>query len=79
VTITERTVAWRHSTDDKFLELAVGGHLDLIVSGDADLLALNPFRDITIVPPAVIVQHCTLDPSSIQALNGKILDSRSRC
>jgi hypothetical protein len=28
----------------------------LIVSGDADLLALNPFRDIPIVPPAVFVQ-----------------------
>ena len=56
VTITERIVACRDPTDDKFLELAVNGHADLIVSGDADLLALNPFRDIPIVPPAVFVQ-----------------------
>src|SRR5690242_20129703 len=42
VTITERIAACRDPTDDKFLELAVNGHADLIVSGDADLLALNP-------------------------------------
>jgi uncharacterized protein len=56
VTITERIAACRDPTDDKFLELAVNGHADLIVSGDADLLALNPFRDIPIVTPAVFVQ-----------------------
>jgi hypothetical protein len=31
-------------------------HADLIVSGDGDLLALNPFRDIPIVTPAAFVQ-----------------------
>ena len=56
VTITEHIVACRDATDDKFLELAVNGHADLIVSGDGDLLALNPFRDIPIVTPAVFVQ-----------------------
>lgn len=56
VTITERTAACRDPTDDKFLELAVNGQADLIVSGDADLLALNPFRGIPIVPPATFVQ-----------------------
>ena len=56
VAITERIAACRDPTDDKFLELAINGHADLIVSGDADLLALNPFRDIPIVTPAVFVQ-----------------------
>ena len=56
VTITERIAACRDPTDDKFLELAVSGHADLIVSGDADLLALNPFRGIPIVTPAAFVQ-----------------------
>jgi uncharacterized protein len=56
VTITERIAACRDPTDDKFLELAVNGRADLIVSGDADLLALNPFRDIPIVTPAAFVQ-----------------------
>jgi hypothetical protein len=42
VTITERIAACRDPKDDKFLELAVNGRADLIVSGDHDLLALNP-------------------------------------
>ena len=46
----------RDPTDDKFLELAVNDHADLIVSGDGDLLALNPFRQIPIVTPAAFVQ-----------------------
>ena len=56
VTITERIAACRDPTDDKFLELAVNGHADFIVTGDADLLVLNPFRGISIVPPATFVQ-----------------------
>ena len=56
VTITERIAACRDPTDDKFLELAVNGRASLIVSGDADLLALNPFRSIPIVSPATFVQ-----------------------
>ena len=44
-------------TDDKFLELAVNGRADLIVGGDADLLALDPFRGIPIVTPAGFLQR----------------------
>ena len=56
VTIIERIAECRDPTDDKFLELAINGHADLIVSGDADLLALDPFRQIPIVPPADFVR-----------------------
>jgi uncharacterized protein len=56
VTITERITACRDPSDDKFLELAVSGRADLIVTGDADLIALNPFREIPIVTPAQFVQ-----------------------
>jgi putative PIN family toxin of toxin-antitoxin system len=56
VVITERIAACRDPKDDKFLELAVNGHADLIVTGDGDLLALNPFRDIPIMTPAAFVQ-----------------------
>jgi uncharacterized protein len=55
VAITERIAVCRDPTDDKFLELAVNGHADLIVSGDRDLLALNPYREIPIVTPAAFV------------------------
>ena len=57
VSITERITACRDPTDDKFLELAVSGHADLIVSGDGDLLSLNSFRGIPIVTPAIFVQR----------------------
>jgi uncharacterized protein len=53
VDITERIVVCRDPTDDKFLELAVNGRADLIVSGDADLGVLNPFRNIPVLSPAV--------------------------
>ena len=56
VTISERIAACRDPTDDKFLELAVNSHADLIVSGDGDLLALNRFRDIPIITPAAFGQ-----------------------
>ena len=35
--------------DDKFLEAAVAGHVDFIVSGDNHLLALKEFRSIPIL------------------------------
>ena len=56
VTIRERIKECRDPTDDKFLDLAVTGQADFIVSGDNDLLVLNPFRNIPIVPPAAFVQ-----------------------
>jgi len=47
--------ACRDPRDDKFLELAVNGEADLIVTGDQDLLALHPFRDVPIITPAAYV------------------------
>lgn len=44
--------ACRDPRDDKLLELAVNGEAGLIVTGDADLLALHPFRGIPILTPA---------------------------
>ena len=44
--------ACRDPKDDKFHELAVKGAAQLITTGDADLLALHPFRGIDILPPA---------------------------
>ena len=42
----------RDPKDNKFLELAVAGNADCIVTGDKDLLVLNPFRGIKIISPA---------------------------
>ena len=51
VDVAERITACRDPRDDKFLELAVSGHATHIISGDQDLLALNPFRGIPILTP----------------------------
>ena len=59
VTIAERILACRDPNDDKFLELAVNGQADLIITGDTDLLVLNPFRGIPIVSPATFVRGTT--------------------
>jgi putative PIN family toxin of toxin-antitoxin system len=56
VAISERIAECRDPTDDKFLELAVNGRADMIVTGDLDLLVLNPFRGIPIIEPAAFVQ-----------------------
>ncbi len=42
----------RDLDDDKFLETAVLGNADCIVTGDRDLLILHPFQDIPILSPA---------------------------
>ena len=50
--ITHMIRACRDSKDDKFLEVAVNGAASVIITGDKDLLFLNPFRKIAIVTPA---------------------------
>ena len=50
--ITESITVCRDPDDDKFLELAVSGNADYLVSGDDDLLALHPFQKIPILRPA---------------------------
>ena len=52
VEITEAVTDCRDAKDNKFLELGVSGRADYVVSGDRDLLALNPFRGIPILTPA---------------------------
>jgi uncharacterized protein len=49
VEITEKINECRDMKDDKYLELAVNGKADLILTGDDDLLVLHPFRQIPIV------------------------------
>jgi len=49
VAVTEHINICRDLKDNKVLELAVSGRADCILTGDDDLLALNPFRNIPIV------------------------------
>jgi len=41
----------RDPKDDKFLEVALNGRADAIITGDADLLGMNPWRGVVILSP----------------------------
>ena len=57
VEIIQRIEACRDPKDDKFLEVAINGTADFILSGDADLLALHPFHDIPIFSPSQFLKQ----------------------
>jgi putative PIN family toxin of toxin-antitoxin system len=50
--VVQHVRASRDPKDDKFLEAAVNGRANVLVSGDGDLLDLNPFRGVAVVTPA---------------------------
>jgi len=58
VTTTETiTVVGADPTDNKFLEAAIAGHVDTIVSGDGHLLELKEFRKISIITAKVFISQ----------------------
>jgi uncharacterized protein len=42
----------RDPKDDKFLDVALNGKADVILTGDADLLGKNPWRGVEVLSPA---------------------------
>lgn len=52
IPIVYRIQACRDPKDDKFLELAINGRADVVVTGDDDLLVLHPYRDVPILTPS---------------------------
>ncbi len=52
VTILHAVHDCRDQKDNQILEVAVNGQAQVIVTGDEDLLVLNPFRGISILRPA---------------------------
>ncbi len=55
--IKETIRACRDPKDDKYLELAVAAKADCVITGDHDLLVLNPFRGIPILLAADFVNQ----------------------
>lgn len=51
----------RDPGDDRFLELAIAGEASFIVTGDLDLLSLNPFRNVEILRPSDFLNRFTND------------------
>jgi uncharacterized protein len=52
VKIKKKVTACRVPKDNKFLELALSGKANFIISGDQDLLVLHPFENIPVISPA---------------------------
>jgi putative PIN family toxin of toxin-antitoxin system len=48
----------RDPDDDRILEVALNGCADVIVTGDEDLLSMNPWREIKIVSPVDYLKLC---------------------
>lgn len=57
IAVTEQIDICRDPEDNKLLELAVSGQANCIVTGDDDLLILNPFRGIPILRAAEFLQR----------------------
>ncbi len=57
VASTQVVRACRDPKDDKFLEVAVNGRADVVITGDKDLLVLSPFTGIPIITPAEYLER----------------------
>jgi putative PIN family toxin of toxin-antitoxin system len=57
VSIKETITICRDEKDNKFLELAVSGNANIIITGDLDLLVLHPFQSIEILTPDKFVDR----------------------
>ena len=57
IQVTDVITDCRDKKDNKFLELAISGEASHIISGDNDLLVLNPFRGVIISPPAIFLEN----------------------
>ena len=51
----QRVADCRDPKDDKFLDVALSGDADCLVSGDLDLISMNPYRSILLNTPAEFV------------------------
>jgi len=57
VDVQSQIAECRDPKDNKFLELAVDGLATHIISGDSDLLVLDGFRAIRILPPHTFLRE----------------------
>ena len=57
IPVTTAIFGCRDLKDNKFLELAVDGQANSIVTGDADLLTLHPFRGVDILTPRTFLEQ----------------------
>ena len=59
VSSKEKLRICRDPKDNTILECAIAGKVDVVVSGDKDLLALHPFKGISIFSPFQFLKNLT--------------------
>ncbi len=57
IEIIKQIKACRDPNDDKYLELALNGNADYIITNDPDLLILHPFEKIPIITPKEFLEQ----------------------
>lgn len=57
IEVNQKLNVCRDPKDNKFLELAISGNADCVVTKDKDLLVLDPFRKISILSPDVFLKR----------------------
>ena len=57
IKVNQKLNVCRDPKDNKFLELAISGNADCVVTKDEDLLVLDPFRKISILSPDVFLKR----------------------
>jgi uncharacterized protein len=57
IAVSHRVTICRDFKDNQYLELALSGKADCIVTKDNDLLVLNPFENIPIVTPLEFLER----------------------
>ncbi len=62
VTPTQNIAVVRDPSDNKFLECAVAGQADYLVSSDPDLLDLREYQGIHILSPAAFLEQVQHEP-----------------
>ena len=60
IDIGEFVQACRDPKDDIFLDVAINGMADGVITGDPDLLVLHPFRGIAILTPDAFLTEISL-------------------
>lgn len=64
IEVREQIHACRDRDDDYLLEIAVNGRADILVTGDADLLILHPFRGVEILSHSDFEHRASRSPDS---------------
>lgn len=57
IDVIDKLTECRDPKDDKFLSLSISGNANCLISGDSDLLVLNPFHGVEILTPNEFIKR----------------------